>query len=535
MRAKVWFVFVAVVLAGCAVAAGTPREEQQFSAFAHRHGKLYATEAERSARFAVYAGNMLEALRLSRRNNSDSVAATYGETVFADLTQEEFATRFLSPLPEPVSRVGNRNVEATTRFDNTSQATNFNWCRDGTACNTVVQQGDCSSCWAFAAVAALETQAQIINGELPKLSEQQALDCTPFFEGSYGACCGGWMEDVYDNIRDYTTSTNYPYISSSNTCSSGQRKCQSGPVAVSVYDFERVTLSGQRLCDYVYENGPVAAALYMPPSSMLYIGGVLNEPECATGRLTMNHAVVVVGCGSQRGVPYLTLRNSWGPYWGEGGYFRVRLDNACGIGTAASRAVRPLIGVQETCFPAEATVSLRDGTSKKLGQVQLGDVVQVLLADNTVGHREVFSFYERHTSGLFRFIQLVMESASGPLSAYSAIAAKQVQPGYYVWMVTQDQRLVRQAVLAVTHVKLEGAIAPVTEEGTIVVNGVVCSTSSESALLRAFGVPDRVTHAIGRLASRAHWASAQLWGGSTAEESPLTRAYHFVQRVLTKK
>lgn len=51
----------------------------------------------------------------------------------------------------------------------------------------------------------------------------------------------------------------------------------------------------------------------------------------------LNHGVVVVGYGSQNGVDFWGVRNSWSTNWGERGYFKLErnLKNTntgkCGI------------------------------------------------------------------------------------------------------------------------------------------------------------------------------------------------------------
>jgi C1A family cysteine protease len=44
------------------------------------------------------------------------------------------------------------------------------------------------------------------------------------------------------------------------------------------------------------------------------------------------HAVRIVGFGTENGQKYWKVANSWNPYWGEKGYFRIRRgENECGV------------------------------------------------------------------------------------------------------------------------------------------------------------------------------------------------------------
>jgi predicted secreted protein len=63
----------------------------------------------------------------------------------------------------------------------------FNWCDDN-GCTVVKNQGSCGSCWAFAAVAVLEANIKIIDGDDVDLAEQYLVSCATDQSG----CNGGW-------------------------------------------------------------------------------------------------------------------------------------------------------------------------------------------------------------------------------------------------------------------------------------------------------------------------------------------------------
>jgi hypothetical protein len=236
----------------------------------------------------------------------------------------------------------------------------FDWRAKG-AVSKVKDQGACSSCWSFAAIAPVESSYFITNKANVDGSEQQIIDC------SRGGSCssGGFYFQAWDNLLGYGTAdeTVYPYANTDGQCKwstptpyhwaawgwvdEANPKGQAGTALIKA-----------QLC----RRGPLATAMVAKtPGFNGYRGGVLNEETDAD----VDHAVTIVGWDDAKQA--FLIKNSWGTEWGENGYVWVRYGaNKIGSWTAWVQA-RKQVSLTDDCEPfpaADAAVVERDGHFK---------------------------------------------------------------------------------------------------------------------------------------------------------------------------
>jgi len=82
------------------------------------------------------------------------------------------------------------------------------------------------------------------------------------------------------------------------------------------------------------QTQPISIAIEADQSSFqMYRSGVFKGP-CGT---QLDHGVLLVGAGTDGGVDYWRVKNSWGASWGDNGYIRIiRGQNMCGLSNMAS-------------------------------------------------------------------------------------------------------------------------------------------------------------------------------------------------------
>jgi len=298
----------------------------KFKAFVTKYEKNYE-RSEMSKRFKIFQENLLRIEELNAKNSS----AIFGVNQFADLSQEEFRTMYLSthvPMREvnwpvapmlPPSKV--KTVPDT-----------WDW-RDHGAVTDVKDQGSCGSCWAFSTTGNVEGQWALAGNQLVGLSEQNLVDCDQVCSnGSCDSGCeGGLMSNAFTYIMQnggIDTESSYPYQGVDGSC-----HYSASNIGAKVKNWTFVPSDETQMKAYTYNQGPISIAVDAT-LWQFYIEGIFDFPWCGSD---LDHGVLIVGYGNGLNLfweptDFWTIKNSWGTSWGESGYIRMARGEAmCGV------------------------------------------------------------------------------------------------------------------------------------------------------------------------------------------------------------
>lgn len=249
-----------------------------------------------------------------------------------------------------------------------------NWPECAKVIGEIRDQSNCGCCWAFGAASAASDRLCINTQgkEVVSLSAQDVCFCA-----SFNGCQGGTLYTPWSYVQKKGVVTGAQYqnsgpFNSSGFCSQfslphchhhgpqgddpypaeGQPGCpsQSSPSCPRTCDSsakpphdnfksDKYTFTGGNVATFgpdadviaaeIMARGPVEAAFSVYSDFENYAGGIYQHTG---GQMLGGHAIRIVGWGVENGVKYWKVANSWNPYWGENGYFRIiRGKDECGI------------------------------------------------------------------------------------------------------------------------------------------------------------------------------------------------------------
>ena len=158
------------------------------------------------------------------------------------------------------------------------------------------------------------------------LSEQYLVDCAYGKNGARG--CNGahpfsypkWLKAQGGQLPHEKS---YPYLGSSPklNCNSAPKKMWNSGAKVSktTVDWK---CNESKLKSLIHSKGAVSVTVYAADNAFSnYKSGVYNKCKKVKEG---NHQVLAVGYGTENGVKYWLVKNSWGTNWGEKGYFKIQ-------------------------------------------------------------------------------------------------------------------------------------------------------------------------------------------------------------------
>jgi len=219
----------------------------------------------------------------------------------------------------------------------------------------VMDQADCGSCYAASSVRMLTARHKISmnNTDLLPWSISFPLHCSEYNQGckgGYGFLLSKWSSDVGllpATCMRYNTAGSCKLECNLDTLPGKRYRVANHRYVGSFYGKANARLIQEEL----YRNGPLAIGLEPDDDFMFYSEGVYkSSKKSSRTNLTapieweqVDHGVLLVGWGEEDGQPYWRVQNSWGPDWGEDGFFKI----ARGVDEAAVESMAEAADVVE--------------------------------------------------------------------------------------------------------------------------------------------------------------------------------------------
>jgi len=324
------------------------QEAAAYEAFCEKHGRAWKPgSAEYEKRLSLFAE---QRKKVEAHNAKPQKSWLAGINQLADLTREEYkammgykgrgqrASRDAFSgvsLSEGMVTVIHKSapVMRTSHPQLPTAGSSRSW-KNLSAASFMRDQGGCGSCWAVAAVGAIEMHAELDasrRGESftpRKYSYNHILDCTPNPQhcGGTGGCSGATAELAFGYAGEHGIALDSEYSSSGNC---GQSQLSSSQLHLQGMSFVQLPINdGAKLKCTLFSVGPVVVSV-AADTWQSYSSGVFDD--CSVNA-TVDHAVLAVGFGRDDDLSkdYWTIRNSWGPSFGEDGYIRLLDDSQCG-------------------------------------------------------------------------------------------------------------------------------------------------------------------------------------------------------------
>lgn len=132
--------------------------------------------------------------------------------------------------------------------------------------------------------------------------------------GNLLGCNGGYGDLVYEfakNRSGVTSAANNPYVAKTigKTCNLSKPRTAKSAVRTwsSVPSFNE-----QKMKEVLFNHGPLHVTFFVANNFYNYKTGIYSDSGRLCPKYSINHSMLLVGYGTENGVDYWIIKNSWG-------------------------------------------------------------------------------------------------------------------------------------------------------------------------------------------------------------------------------
>ena len=307
--------------------------------FITRYHKQYKTLAEQMLRFQLFLASSIRVTTQWIAYKLNRATFFYAINKFSDLKASERLQRYGLHIDE-IDRqneidVGAHSSERTLSKRDIlglfkSSTYSVDW-RQNCLTKTILDQGECGSCYAMTAIKMVEWLYCRSRGKSMKFSEQFLVDCGEPF-GLKGCEKGSILGAVnFIRSRGLLSSHVMPYLGAeqpncpfpATTMSTDGLEYSQETIIPKEVNYKVLRTDSERLMEL--EHSPLVALISIDSDFFDYRGGVYVRNPKASEEESVGHYMLLVGWGhDKRAGEFWLFSNHFGEDWGESnGYIRM--------------------------------------------------------------------------------------------------------------------------------------------------------------------------------------------------------------------
>jgi len=313
--------FSIMLVAALAVSAG-------FAVDARKEGPGYTSQVRDGVtRSHPNDGKIIDEIngaKMSWKAGSNAIWEKYSDSELVSFTGTDLESLGAVHHGMPAVNAAPEGASIPDSFDSREEFKGF--------IHPIRNQMRCGSCWAFAAAESLSDRFTIASkGKIDVvLSPEDLVSCDITDNG----CSGGMIPNAWN----YLTKTGivsdkcFPYTAGTGSAPTCETQCEDGEDFKKYKAKNPVHLTSVEAIQHaIMTGGPVEAGFMVHKSFMSYKSGVYQHQWWKVwDQVLGGHAVKIIGWGTEDGLPYWLVANSWSSDWGEDGYFKIlRGKNEC--------------------------------------------------------------------------------------------------------------------------------------------------------------------------------------------------------------